>query len=180
MEIKIQCGCGTKYKFEVEPVNGRMPARVQCPNCGNDGTTDANQIIADKLPYAVPPPGALRPSDFSPSLASAPSLRVASSASYGSAPGIGLADPEPTAGARHQGSALLARTTFFIKERVAVLKLNHVFDHANQQVVELKGDWKGWNFRALNKSGREPGTVTKEWAGLGRELFTSADNTSLR
>jgi uncharacterized protein YxjI len=51
-----------------------------------------------------------------------------------------------------------------------------VFDHTDQQVAEVKGDWKGWNFRFLNKSGREIGTVTKKWAGLGKELFTSADN----
>ena len=30
--------------------------------------------------------------------------------------------------------------------------------------------------RFLSKSGREIGTVTKKWAGLGKELFTSADN----
>jgi len=51
-----------------------------------------------------------------------------------------------------------------------------VFDANDQQVAEVKGDWKGWNFRFLNKSGREIGTVTKKWAGLGKELFTSADN----
>jgi uncharacterized protein YxjI len=51
-----------------------------------------------------------------------------------------------------------------------------VFDPQEQQVAEVKGDWKGWNFRFLNKSGRELGTVTKKWAGLGKELFTSADN----
>ena len=27
-----------------------------------------------------------------------------------------------------------------------------VFDHANREVAEVKGDWKGWNFRFLNKS----------------------------
>jgi uncharacterized protein YxjI len=52
----------------------------------------------------------------------------------------------------------------------------HVFDATNNQVAEVKGNWKGWDFRFLNKSGREIGTVTKKWAGLGRELFTSADN----
>jgi uncharacterized protein YxjI len=51
-----------------------------------------------------------------------------------------------------------------------------VFDIQENQVAEVKGDWKGWNFRFLNKNGRELGTVTKKWAGLGRELFTSADN----
>jgi hypothetical protein len=35
---------------------------------------------------------------------------------------------------------------------------------------------KGWNFRLLDTSDRELGVVTKSWAGLGKELFTSADN----
>ena len=52
----------------------------------------------------------------------------------------------------------------------------YVFDHADQQVAEVKGNWKGWDFKFLNQSGREVGTVTKKWAGLGKELFTSADN----
>jgi uncharacterized protein YxjI len=52
----------------------------------------------------------------------------------------------------------------------------YVFDHADHQVAEIKGNWKGWDFKFLNKSGREIGSVTKKWAGLGKELFTSADN----
>ena len=52
----------------------------------------------------------------------------------------------------------------------------HVFDAGDQQVAEVKGDWKGWNFKFLTKDGREIGTVTKKWAGIGKELFTSADN----
>lgn len=51
-----------------------------------------------------------------------------------------------------------------------------VHDHTGQQVAEVKGDWKGWNFRFLVNGGSEVGTVTKKWAGVGRELFTSADN----
>ena len=51
-----------------------------------------------------------------------------------------------------------------------------VFDNQDQPVAEVKGDWKGWNFKFLTKTGREIGTVTKKWAGLGKELFTSADN----
>jgi uncharacterized protein YxjI len=51
-----------------------------------------------------------------------------------------------------------------------------VFDHAETQVAEVKGDWKGWNFKYLDAAGQEIGTVTKKWGGLGKELFTSADN----
>jgi hypothetical protein len=45
MEIKVQCPCGTKYKFEVEPVNNRMPMPVSCPACGADGTALANEFL---------------------------------------------------------------------------------------------------------------------------------------
>lgn len=44
--IKIQCGCGQRYAFDVEPVDGRMPYSVACPVCGVDGTEAANIIIA--------------------------------------------------------------------------------------------------------------------------------------
>jgi len=51
-----------------------------------------------------------------------------------------------------------------------------VFTPEGQQFAEVKGDWKGWNFKFLDASGKEMGVVTKKWAGLGKELFTSADN----
>ena len=53
---------------------------------------------------------------------------------------------------------------------------SHMFDNQNQQVAEVKGNWKGWDFKFISKQGREIGSVTKKWAGLGKELFTSADN----
>jgi uncharacterized protein YxjI len=251
MEIKIECGCGTKYKFDAEPVNGRMPVQVNCPNCGNDGTTDANLFIARRMPTA-PPAAAVRTSA---------AIRVAAPPAQ-QAYHLTASAPPPAAAP----ASLLNRTMFFVKERVAVLKLTdtydildpatgqtigiareeppvwakwlrliikkhqmptalnlyetegqppvvtvrrgftflraklhvaaadgrklgyfrsklltigggfYVFDAADNQVAEVKGDWKGWNFRFLNQSGRELGTVTKKWAGLGKELFTSADN----
>jgi uncharacterized protein YxjI len=51
-----------------------------------------------------------------------------------------------------------------------------IFDTQDQQVAELQGDWKGWDFKFLGKDGRQLGTVSKKWAGLGKEFFTSADN----
>ena len=52
----------------------------------------------------------------------------------------------------------------------------YVFDAAGTQVAMVKGDWKGWNFRFLDKAENEIGTITKRWAGIGKELFTSADS----
>ena len=59
--VKILCGCGQKYAFDVEPYHGRMPSTIQCPVCKADGTQAANEIIARTLPpapipAAAPPP----------------------------------------------------------------------------------------------------------------------------
>ena len=51
-----------------------------------------------------------------------------------------------------------------------------VFDATGRQVAEIKGDWKGWNFRFLGDMGQELGVVTKKWDGMAKELFTSADS----
>jgi len=47
--VKIECGCGQHYAFDVDPVNGRMPTSVACPECGMDGTDAANDGIAQYL-----------------------------------------------------------------------------------------------------------------------------------
>ncbi len=47
--IKIQCECGQRYSFDIEPINGKMPSSVACPVCGLDGTTLANEMIAKSL-----------------------------------------------------------------------------------------------------------------------------------
>jgi len=259
--VKILCGCGQKYAFDVEPYNGRMPSTVQCPICKVDGTAAANEILARTLPPApvaapapvhsqqpVPPP-------------TAGSLRISKPAHAAEVPAA-----EPAGYAGFDGASLLNRHIFLVKERVAMLKLTdtydifdpasnrqigiakeitpiwvtllrflidkgklptrvnifedeshppvasihrgftflrskikvtgpggkplgyfkskllsigggfNVFDHKDQQVAEVKGNWKGWDFRFVSKNGREIGAVTKKWAGLGKELFTSADN----
>ncbi len=51
-----------------------------------------------------------------------------------------------------------------------------VFDANGEEVALVKGDWKGWNFKFLDPHKNEMGSITKKWAGLGKELFTSADN----
>ncbi|MFH0963328.1 MAG: phospholipid scramblase-related protein [Planctomycetota bacterium] len=50
------------------------------------------------------------------------------------------------------------------------------YDDADAHVATLKGDWKGWNFKFTSSGGEEMGVVTKKWAGIGKELFTTADN----
>ena len=260
MEIKIECQCGTKFKFDVEPVNGRMPVGIGCPNCQLDATAAANAIIAQQLGHAAPSAPATPPRMR---LATPTAHAAPSPPQHSITPPLHAADSSPQADA--SDSALLNRTIFFVKERTGLLKLVdtydifdpatnrqigiakeepptwakflrlavekhrlptcvnvyeaegappilsihrgftflrtkmhvtcagkklgyfrsklisigggfHVFDTRDQQVAEVKGNWKGWDFKFLTKQGREIGSVTKKWAGLGRELFTSADN----
>ncbi|QDT24955.1 phospholipid scramblase-related protein [Gimesia panareensis] len=42
-------------------------------------------------------------------------------------------------------------------------------------LCELKGKWTGWNFHFM-KDDVEFAHVSKKWSGMGKELFTSADN----
>lgn len=50
-----------------------------------------------------------------------------------------------------------------------------VLDANEQPVCTLKGKWTGWDFRFM-AGDSELAHVTKKWAGLGKEMFTSADN----
>ena len=51
----------------------------------------------------------------------------------------------------------------------------NILDQNDSPVCTLKGKWTGWDFRFLAGE-KEFAHVTKKWAGLGKELFTSADN----
>ncbi|MDB6032876.1 MAG: hypothetical protein JWM16_3214 [Verrucomicrobiales bacterium] len=56
--IKILCGCGQKYTFDVEPSSKGVGFIVQCPVCGTDGCEAANQIIRQHLATdKLQPPG---------------------------------------------------------------------------------------------------------------------------
>jgi uncharacterized protein YxjI len=256
LEIKILCGCGQKYAFAIEPVNGRLPNPVRCPSCDVEGTQAANELIARSMsaPAAAAAPVMLAPQPPAPQAGGLRINKPAETAPVGTA--YGAPDDRP----------LLERSTFFVKEHVGLLKLTdtfdildpmtqqligiakeeppgwakwlrlvvdksklptkfsiyeaedqppvvtvkrgftmfqkkihviagdgtplgyfkkkflslgggfNVFDNANQQVAEVKGNWKGKEFKFLTKSGREIGTVAKKFAGFGKELFTSADN----
>jgi len=60
ISLKVQCSCGQKFVFDVEPVNGRMPSAVRCPACGQDATQAANEQIARRAATAAPPAPAPR------------------------------------------------------------------------------------------------------------------------
>ncbi len=51
----------------------------------------------------------------------------------------------------------------------------NVFDANDKHLCTLKGKWTSWDFKFL-KDDVELAHVSKKWAGIGKELFTSADN----
>jgi uncharacterized protein YxjI len=55
-----------------------------------------------------------------------------------------------------------------------------VLDASERPLCMLKGKWTSWDFRFVSNDGKEFATVTKKWAGLGKEMFTSADNYILQ
>src|SRR5882724_335984 len=73
MELKIVCQCGQKYKFDVEPVGGRMPFTVNCPVCQADGTATANMRLAEHFRFVPPPPQASAPPQVAPIVVAPPS-----------------------------------------------------------------------------------------------------------
>ena len=73
MKIKVQCPCQTRFEFEVEPVQGRMPVIINCPTCGADATDLANALIQQQS--AAAPASGLRIS-HSTHAATAPTATV--------------------------------------------------------------------------------------------------------
>jgi uncharacterized protein YxjI len=55
-----------------------------------------------------------------------------------------------------------------------------VLDASERPLCMLKGKWTSWDFRFVAPDGKEFAHVSKKWAGLGKELFTSADNYILQ
>jgi uncharacterized protein YxjI len=53
-----------------------------------------------------------------------------------------------------------------------------VLDANDKVVCTLTGKWTSWDFRFM-RGETELAAVTKKWAGLGKELFTTADNYML-
>jgi uncharacterized protein YxjI len=53
-----------------------------------------------------------------------------------------------------------------------------VLDANDNLVCMLKGKWTSWSFSFM-RGDSELATVSKKWAGLGKEMFTTADNYML-
>jgi uncharacterized protein YxjI len=68
--------------------------------------------------------------------------------------------------------SLIAR----IKQKFKFFKPTfEIFDPQDLPLASITGDWKAWNFTITGSDGSRIGTITKKWAGLLKEAFTTAD-----
>jgi len=51
-----------------------------------------------------------------------------------------------------------------------------VYDASGKEVAVVKGNWRAWNYTFTTAAGVELGVVSRQWGGIAKELFTSADN----
>lgn len=54
-----------------------------------------------------------------------------------------------------------------------------ILDKNEKPAATLQGKWTGWDFKFSHEN-KQLAQVSKKWAGLGKEFFTSADNYVLK
>jgi outer membrane protein assembly factor BamB len=155
MTIKIQCPCGSKYSFEVDPVEGRMPFAVHCPTCQAEGTETANQLIAEA--------------------AGKPRLRVQTASA------AAAEEPPP----RQHAPALSSAMERMHKERRQFRLAGWIAGAVGLVIVALLGAWGWFTFVGskprLSYSVKVPGAEAgwhSEFIGPGVILLVSPDHAT--
>ncbi|HEX8914933.1 MAG TPA: phospholipid scramblase-related protein [Humisphaera sp.] len=69
-----------------------------------------------------------------------------------------------------------AELGYFVSKMFSIGGGFHVYTPQGQAMAEVKGNWKAKDFRMVTPDGTELGKVSKQWAGMAKEFFTSADN----
>src|SRR5512140_2460521 len=64
--MKIQCSCGAKYEFEVQPEMARAPVRFVCPACGLDASEFVDGLVRRELGQTSTPEGVAIPVQVGP------------------------------------------------------------------------------------------------------------------
>ena len=75
----------------------------------------------------------------------------------------------------HDGDESGQRIGGFKQKLFSIGGAFNVLDENDQPICQLKGKWTGWDFRFMAGE-HELAHVSKKWAGIGKEMFTSADN----
>jgi uncharacterized protein YxjI len=64
----------------------------------------------------------------------------------------------------------------YIRQKFKLFKpVFNILDPQDAPIAVIAGDWKAWNFTITDGDGNQLGTVSKKWAGILKEAFTTAD-----
>jgi uncharacterized protein YxjI len=86
-------------------------------------------------------------------------------------------------------SLFVSRVQVFAENDLLVAKFDQKFfslggkftikNAHDQPVCTLQGEWTSWNFKFISQERGELAWISKKWSGIGKELFTTADNYML-
>ncbi|WP_020472815.1 phospholipid scramblase-related protein [Zavarzinella formosa] len=65
---------------------------------------------------------------------------------------------------------------YFLSKRFSLGGGFDIYTPEGKHIAELKGNWKAKEYKMLTPEQKELGKISKKWAGLAKELFTSSDN----
>ena len=65
---------------------------------------------------------------------------------------------------------------YFVSKMFSIGGGFHVYAPDDKHIAEVKGNWKSKDFQMVTPEQKELGKVSKQWAGMAKELFTSADS----
>ena len=64
----------------------------------------------------------------------------------------------------------------YVQQKFQFFKPLFEIHNANgEKIAQIQGDFLAWNFTITNNEEKEIGKITKKWAGVAKELFTTAD-----
>jgi uncharacterized protein YxjI len=64
-----------------------------------------------------------------------------------------------------------------VKQENVLGKIRFALEANGTKIGEIRAqNWRAWDFHITDAAGTDVAVITKKWAGLGKEVFTTADN----
>lgn len=68
-----------------------------------------------------------------------------------------------------------------IKQKVKLFAVGFsIFGGGGAKIAEIRGNWRAWDFKITDQGGAQIGTISKQWNGMMKELFTTADKYNVQ
>ncbi len=70
----------------------------------------------------------------------------------------------------------IGNTIGSVQQKFKIIKPGFkIFNNMGMIIAEISGDWKAWNFVITDNSNVPIGSISKKWACIAKEFFTTAD-----